>query len=132
MCNFVLKLKLVSTMQSIYNLSREELGQYFVDMGDKPYRSTQIFEWLYRFEVRSFSEMTNQKKSIIAKLEEDFDLDLLTLKERQISSDEACIDYQLYVVGNRKVHQGSDTDLNVLTTNLTLRLTTLSIVSFMI
>lgn len=74
-------------MQSIYNLSKEELGQYFVDMGDKPYRSTQIFEWLYRFEVRDFSEMTNQKKSIIAKLEEDFDLDLLILKERQISSD---------------------------------------------
>ena len=74
-------------MQSIYNLSKEELGQYFVDMGDKPYRSTQIFEWLYRFEIRSFSEMTNQKKSIIAKMEEDFELDLLTLKERQISSD---------------------------------------------
>ena len=74
-------------MQSIYNLSKEELGQYFVNIGDKPYRSTQIFEWLYRFEIRSFNEMTNQKKSIIAKMEEDFDLDLLTLKERQISSD---------------------------------------------
>lgn len=74
-------------MTSIYNLSKEELGQYFVNMGDKPYRSTQIFEWLYRFEIRNFNEMTNQKKSIIAKLEEDFDLDLLSLKERQISSD---------------------------------------------
>ena len=74
-------------MQSIYNLSKEELGQYFINKGDKPYRATQIFEWLYRFEVRSFGEMTNQKKSVIATMEEDFSLDLLTLKERQISSD---------------------------------------------
>ena len=74
-------------MQSIYNLSIEELKQYFIDKGDKPYRATQIFEWLYRFEVRSFSEMTNQKKSIISLLDEEYDLDLLTLKERQVSSD---------------------------------------------
>ena len=74
-------------MQSIYNLSKEDLEKYFIGIGDKGYRATQIIEWLYRFEVRSFREMTNQKKSIIAQLESDFDLDLLTLKERQISSD---------------------------------------------
>ena len=74
-------------MQSIYNLSIQELKQYFIDKGDKPYRATQIFEWLYRFEVRNFNEMTNQKKAIIQMMEEEFDLDLLTLKERQISSD---------------------------------------------
>ena len=74
-------------MQSIYNLSKEDLEKYFIGIGDKGYRATQIIEWLYRFEVRSFSEMTNQKKSIIAQLESDFNLDLLTLKERQISSD---------------------------------------------
>ena len=74
-------------MQSIYNLSLSDLQQYFLDMGEKPYRATQIFEWLYRFGIRSFSEMTNQKKSIIALLENDFNLNLLTLKERQISSD---------------------------------------------
>ena len=53
---------LVSAMQSIYNLSKEDLEKYFIGIGDKGYRATQIIEWLYRFEVRSFSEMTNQKK----------------------------------------------------------------------
>ena len=74
-------------MQSIYDLSLEDLKNYFINKGEKPYRSVQIFEWLYRFEIRSFDLMTNQKKSIIEMLKSEFSLELLTLKERQISSD---------------------------------------------
>ena len=74
-------------MQSIYNLSLADLKEYFINKGEKPYRSIQIFEWLYRFKVRSFDEMTNQKKSIIELLKLDFNLDILELVERQISSD---------------------------------------------
>ena len=74
-------------MQSIYNLSLADLKEYFINKCEKPYRSIQIFEWLYRFKVRSFDEMTNQKKSIIELLKLDFNLDLLELVERQISSD---------------------------------------------
>ena len=74
-------------MQSIYNLSMADLKDYFVSKGEKPYRSVQIIEWLYRFKVRSFDEMTNQKKSIIELLKQDFNLNLLELVERQISSD---------------------------------------------
>ena len=74
-------------MRSIYDLSLDDLREYFINKGEKPYRSIQIFEWLYRFEIRSFEQMTNQKKSIIEMLKNDFDLDLLVLKERQISSD---------------------------------------------
>ena len=74
-------------MRSIYDLSMNDMKEYFISKGEKPYRSVQIFEWLYRFEVRSFKEMTNQKKSIIEMLESEFSLELLNLKERQISSD---------------------------------------------
>ncbi len=74
-------------MQSIYNLTLADLKEYFINKGEKPYRSVQIFEWLYRFKIRSFNEMTNQKKSIIELLNNEFNLDLLTLVERQISSD---------------------------------------------
>ena len=84
---FMIKYKKVMLMQSIYNLSLSDLRQYFIDKGEKPYRAIQIFEWLYRFQIRSFSEMTNQKKSIIELLDKEFSLDLLELKERQISSD---------------------------------------------
>jgi len=77
----------VVQMKSIYNFSLNELEQYFIDKGDKKYRAIQIFEWLYRYEVRSFSAMTNQKKTIISMLEEEFDLDLLKIREHQVSKD---------------------------------------------
>ena len=74
-------------MKSIYDLSLQDLKDYFINKGEKPYRAIQIFEWLYRFEIRSFDLMTNQKKSIIEMLKSEFYLDLLTLKERQVSAD---------------------------------------------
>lgn len=74
-------------MRSIYDLSLNDLREYFIEKGEKPYRAIQIFEWLYRFEIRSFDLMTNQKKSIIELLKNEFSLDLLKLRERQISSD---------------------------------------------
>lgn len=74
-------------MQSIYNLSLQDLADYFIAKGDKPYRSTQIYEWIYRSQISSFDEMTNQKKSVIFDLKNDFSLELLELVERQISSD---------------------------------------------
>lgn len=74
-------------MQSIYDLSLKDLQDYFVNKGEKPYRAIQIIEWIYRNEIASFDEMTNQKKSVILDLKENFSLDLLTLVERQVSSD---------------------------------------------
>ena len=64
-------------MQSIYNYSEEMLKEYLINLGLKPFRSKQIIEWLYRKKVKSFDEMTNISKDFIAKLKEDFYIDLL-------------------------------------------------------
>ena len=50
---------------NIYNFTRKKLEEKLVSMNEKPFRATQIFEWLYRKNVRSFSEMTNLKKESI-------------------------------------------------------------------
>ena len=57
-------------MINIYSLTRQELEQYLLLMGEKPFRATQIFEWLYKKNVKSFDEMTNIKKESIEKLKE--------------------------------------------------------------
>jgi len=74
-------------MSSIFDLSLEDLKQYFINKNEKPFRSIQIFEWIYRHEIRDFSMMTNQKKEIIEELKTDFDLNLLELVTRQVSED---------------------------------------------
>lgn len=87
LCDLILSRDKGDYMNSIYNYGLEDLQKYFVDKGEKPYRAIQIIEWLYRNEIRSFDEMTNQKKSVIEEFKQTFSLDLLTLVERQVSFD---------------------------------------------
>lgn len=74
-------------MQNIYNLSKEELEDFFLNIGEKKFRATQIFEWLYRSRVDSFSQMSNISKKIINILEENFIFEKLDIVTKQISND---------------------------------------------
>ena len=74
-------------MQSIYNYSENDLKEYMISIGEKPFRSSQIMEWLYRHKISSFDEMTNISKKFIEKLKEDFSLDLLECVTHQKSAD---------------------------------------------
>ena len=47
---------------SIYGLRREELVEWFLEHGEKKFRATQVWEWLYRSRVSEFSEMSNLSK----------------------------------------------------------------------
>lgn len=79
-------------MQSIYNLTRKDLQEYFVSHQDKKFRGDQVFEWLYRKKVFSFQEMTNLKKETIDDLEQNF-----TMKTIQITKVEKDTDVQKYL-----------------------------------
>lgn len=60
---------------NIYDLTLNELEEYFLSIGEKKYRATQVFDWLYEKKVSSFSDMSNLSKEIILRLEKDFSLD---------------------------------------------------------
>ena len=70
-------------MKSIYSIKREDLEEYFVSKGDKKFRATQVFEWLYRKKAKSFEEMTNLNKKTIEMLNSDFYFDTLKLVKKQ-------------------------------------------------
>lgn len=70
-------------MKDIYGMTHENLGQYFLALGEKKFKATQIYEWLYEKRVTSFDEMSNVKKDVITKLKEDFYFGTLTILERQ-------------------------------------------------
>ena len=74
-------------MNSIFNYTLEELGKYFESVGDKKYRATQVFEWLYRNRVTSFDKMTNLSKKGLEKLQEEFIIDDLKIIRLQVSND---------------------------------------------
>lgn len=60
---------------NIYDLTLEKLENYFIDSGDKKYRASQVFYWLYEKRVTSFEEMTNLSKETIQKLKKDFSIE---------------------------------------------------------
>lgn len=74
-------------MKNIFNFSYEEFENLFTQIGEKKFRATQVFEWLYRKRVDSFDEMTNINKNTLNYLKENFSFSYLTLIEKQQSSD---------------------------------------------
>ena len=70
-------------MTSIFNVTKEELESYFIDKGEKKFKATQVFEWIYRKEKYSFDEMSNLKKETIEMLKNDFYFDELKLVTKQ-------------------------------------------------
>lgn len=70
-------------MRNIYCLKRTDLEEYFQSIGEKNFKALQVFEWLYEKRVNSFKEMTNIKKELQEKLNEDFSTEMITIKRKQ-------------------------------------------------
>jgi 23S rRNA (adenine2503-C2)-methyltransferase len=73
--------------RSIYSLQLNELKAWLKDMGEKPFRAEQIYDWLYKKRVASFAEMSNLSKGLREKLDEYFELTTLKTIVQQNSSD---------------------------------------------
>lgn len=74
-------------MQSIYDLSYEQLQDVLAGMGEKAYRAKQIYSWLYKKRISSFQEMSDVSKGLISKLEENYSLDTLKEVQKQVAKD---------------------------------------------
>ena len=59
-------------MQSIFSITRKKLEEYFINIGEKKFKATQVFEWIYRKGVRSFDDMSNISKDTIEKIKDFF------------------------------------------------------------
>lgn len=69
----------------IKSLTLEELTEAIRQMGDKPFRAKQIYQWLHQKLVADFDEMSNLSKSLREKLKEQFTLTALYPADVKIS-----------------------------------------------
>ena len=69
----------------IKSLTLEELTEAIRQMGDKPFRAKQIYQWLHQKLVTDFDEMSNLSKSLREKLKEQFTLTALYPADVKIS-----------------------------------------------
>lgn len=61
-------------MKDIRTLSLEQLKDYFVSIGEKPFRATQVYDWLWNKNGHHIEEMTNLSKALREKLIQDFEI----------------------------------------------------------
>lgn len=72
---------------NLYGLTRKELEDYFLSIGEKKFKATQVYEWLYDKRVTSISEFSNIKKDVRDKLNEDFVIKVSTIIQHQSDRD---------------------------------------------
>jgi len=70
-------------MRNIYDLTLKELEEYFINIGEKSFRSTQVYEGLYKKRLSSFNEMTNISKDLREKLTNEFPMNKIKLVIKQ-------------------------------------------------
>ncbi len=75
------------TKTDIRRLSRSELEQALIVLGEPAFRGRQIYEWLWRKGATAFSEMTNLSKALRQVLEEQFCIQPIVLDKAQYSLD---------------------------------------------
>ncbi len=71
--------------KDIRSFNRKELKQEMEGLGEKAFRAKQIYEWLHVKLVDSFEEMTNLSKGLREKLEEQYEIPMVRMLERQES-----------------------------------------------
>ena len=68
-------------MKNIFGYTREMLENYFIKMGEKKYKATQVFEWLYRHNEYDINKFSNIKKDNIDKMLGYFTTDFIKIEK---------------------------------------------------
>ncbi|NOT84041.1 MAG: 23S rRNA (adenine(2503)-C(2))-methyltransferase RlmN [Methylococcaceae bacterium] len=72
---------------NLLNFDRKGLEAFFVGLGEKSFRATQVLKWIYQEEVTDFDLMTNLSKSLRTYLIEQCNLATPTIVVEQKASD---------------------------------------------
>ncbi|MGB7815672.1 MAG: 23S rRNA (adenine(2503)-C(2))-methyltransferase RlmN [Methylotenera sp.] len=74
-------------MNNLLNYNQPQLAEYFVGLGEKPFRAKQMMRWMHHFGVNDFSQMTDIAKSLREKLQIEATITPPTVQLEQVSDD---------------------------------------------
>lgn len=73
--------------RDIRKLKLDELKEFFVQHGEKPFRAQQVYEWLWNKSAKDFDQMTNLSVSLRDMLKTHFAINHIKVDNMQRSSD---------------------------------------------
>ncbi len=74
-------------MKDIRTLSLDTLKDYFVTLGEKPFRAKQVYDWLWSKNLHSIDEMTNLSKELREKIAQEYTINPISVDQLQKSTD---------------------------------------------
>ena len=64
-------------------MTMENLEEYFLSIGEKKFKASQVFEWLYLHKEYNIDNYSNIKKEIRDKIKTDFNTDFIKIKKKE-------------------------------------------------
>ncbi len=64
-------------------MTMENLEEYFLSIGEKKFKASQVFEWLYLHKEYNIDNFSNIKKEIRDRLKSDFNTDFIKIKKTE-------------------------------------------------
>ncbi|MGR9053222.1 MAG: 23S rRNA (adenine(2503)-C(2))-methyltransferase RlmN [Gammaproteobacteria bacterium] len=86
---------------NLLGLDRKGLEAFFAEIGEKPFRASQLLKWLHQEGERDFQRMSNLSKALRSWLEEHCVLDIPEIVAEQQASDGTCKWVLQMACGNR-------------------------------
>ena len=77
----------VSEKRDIRKLKLEELKEFFVQQGEKPFRAQQVYDWLWNKAAKDFDHMTNLSVALRELLKKNFTIRPIRVDHMQRSAD---------------------------------------------
>jgi 23S rRNA (adenine2503-C2)-methyltransferase len=76
-----------ATTENLMGHDRQALEQYFISIGEKPFRAAQVLKWVHQHGVYNFSDMTNLSKSLRSNLASKVSFSTPEIIKDQVSAD---------------------------------------------
>ncbi len=126
-----------SSKINLLDFNRQALGEYFAQIGEKPFRAQQVFKWMHQVGETDFAAMSNLSLALRERLAETAEIRVPEVVTEQKSSDGTCkwllrladgnCIETVYIPSHRNSH--SESEFNDELPNLTLSRGTLCVSS---
>ena len=76
--------------KELIGLSKQELQEEISNLGEKPFRAKQLWQWLYFHGQTDFEKMSSFSKEFRKKLAENYTITRPKVVTKQVSKDKTC------------------------------------------
>ncbi|MDD8019029.1 MAG: 23S rRNA (adenine(2503)-C(2))-methyltransferase RlmN [Bacteroidota bacterium] len=94
---------MTASKKNIIGSPLQELEQFVVSLNEPKYRAGQIYQWLYKYRVRSFDEMTNLSQLLREKLKDVAAIEQFSVATSQTSHIDGTVKFLFELSDGKKI-----------------------------